>query len=55
MPASSSITMFYKQIILHRGLPFDVKLPPQIVNMSKLTKEELDAEINKGYEDMMIS
>lgn len=26
--ASSAITMFYKQIILHRGLPFDVKLPP---------------------------
>lgn len=25
--ASSAITMFYKQIILHRGLPFDVKLP----------------------------
>ena len=53
IPASSAITMFYKQIILHRGLPFDVKLPPQIVNMSKLTKDELDAEISKGYEDMV--
>jgi addiction module RelB/DinJ family antitoxin len=53
IPASSAITMFYKQIILHRGLPFDVKLPPQIVNMSKLTKDELDAEIIKGYEDMV--
>ena len=53
IPASNAINMFYKQIILHRGLPFDVKLPPQIVNMSKLTKDELDAEISKGYEDMV--
>ena len=25
IPASSAINMFYKQIILHRGLPFEVK------------------------------
>lgn len=23
IPASNAITMFYKQIILHKGLPFD--------------------------------
>ena len=28
IPASNAINMFYKQIILQRGLPFDVKLPP---------------------------
>lgn len=27
IPASSAINMFYKQVILHKGLPFDVKLP----------------------------
>ena len=27
IPASSAINMFYKQIILQRGLPFEVKLP----------------------------
>lgn len=27
IPASSAITMFYKQIILHKGMPFEVKLP----------------------------
>lgn len=26
--ASSAINMFYKQIVLHGGLPFEVKLPP---------------------------
>ena len=27
IPASNAITMFYKQIILQRGLPFEVRLP----------------------------
>ena len=27
IPVSNAINMFYKQIILHRGIPFDVKLP----------------------------
>ena len=27
IPASNAINMFYKQIILNRGLPFDVKIP----------------------------
>ena len=53
IPASSAINMFYKQIILQRGLPFAVKLPEiQPVDMSKLTAEQLDAEIEKGYADM---
>lgn len=51
--ASNAITMFYKQIIMHRGLPFEVKLPAKPVDMSSLTKEELDAEIDKGYTDMI--
>lgn len=52
IPASNAITMFYRQIILQQGLPFDVKLPTaKPVDMSKLTKEQLDAELQKGYDD----
>ena len=29
IPASNAINMFYKQIILNRGLPFEVKIPTQ--------------------------
>ena len=29
LPASTAINLFYKQIILHRGLPFEVTLPDQ--------------------------
>ena len=54
VPASNAINMFYKQIILHNGLPFEVKLPSaRPVDMSALSKEELDAEIEKGYADML--
>lgn len=53
IPASNAINMFYKQIILQRGLPFDVKLPQSMkpLDMGALTQEQLDAELQKGYDD----
>ncbi len=52
IPVSNAINMFYKQIILQRGIPFEVKLPANPVpDMSELTKEQLKAEIEKGYAD----
>lgn len=54
IPASNAINMFYKQIILNRGLPFEVKLPTaKLVNVTELTEEELNAELEKGYADMV--
>ena len=54
IPVSNAINMFYKQIILQRGIPFEVKLPtPQPVNMAVLSEEELNAELEKGYADML--
>lgn len=53
IPASNAITMFYKQIILQKGLPFEVKLPAgQPVDVSTLTQTQLDAELEKGYADI---
>ena len=43
IPASNAINMFYKQIILNRGLPFEVKIP---------TARPVDMELEKGYADM---
>ena len=51
IPASNAITMFYKQIILNNGLPFEVKLPNHPLDISRMTAEQLDAELEKGYED----
>ena len=54
VPVSNAINMFYKQIILQRGLPFDVKLPQRVpVSMAALSDEELDKEIDKGYQEML--
>ncbi len=53
IPASSAINMFYKQIILQRGLPFEVKLPSaNVVDVSELSEAELQKELEKGYADM---
>ena len=51
--ASCAINMFYKQIILQRGLPFEVKLPSaRPVDISTLSEAEFHEELEKGYADM---
>lgn len=53
IPASNAINMFYKQIILNKGLPFEVKIPSaRTVNVAELSEVELNAELEKGYSDM---
>lgn len=54
VPVSNAINMFYKQIILQRGIPFNVKLPENMpVDMSRLDATQLDAALEKGYADML--
>ena len=53
VPASNAINMFYKQIIIHRGLPFDVVLPAKKrLDLSEMSAVELSEELEKGYADM---
>ena len=53
IPASNAINIFYKQIILQRGLPFEVKMPPaKPVNINTLLETEFNEELEKGYADM---
>ena len=52
IPASNAITMFYKQIILKKGIPFDVRLPEHPLDISLMASEQLNAELEKGYADM---
>ena len=52
--ASSAIDIFYRQIILQRGLPFDVKIPiEKPVAMGVLSEKELNDELEKGYANML--
>ncbi|MBO4577027.1 MAG: type II toxin-antitoxin system RelB/DinJ family antitoxin [Neisseriaceae bacterium] len=51
--SSNAINMFYKQIILHRGIPFSLTLPEKMpLNLNNLTKEQLSAELEQGYADI---
>lgn len=53
IPASNAINMFYKQIILQRGLPFEVKIPSaRPLDMSVLSEKQINEELEKGYTDM---
>ena len=48
--ASSAINMFYKQIILRKGIPFDVSLQKaKPTDISGMSEAELSKELEKGY------
>ena len=53
IPMSNAIGIFLRQVILHNGLPFDMTLPvSKPVAIGSLTKEQLDAELQKGFDDI---
>jgi len=52
LPMASAINLFLHQIVIHNGLPFDLKLPKnKPLNYSIMTKEQFDAEMEKGLDD----
>ena len=45
--------MLYSQIVMHRGIPFDVKVPASTpITAGSLTRDELDAELWKGIHSL---
>ena len=48
LTTSMAVNLFFKQIIMTQGIPFEVKLPEHPLDVSKMTPEELDAELEKG-------
>lgn len=54
MPMSNAINVFLNQVVLRRGLPFEVTLPVDApLAMGSMTKEQLDLELQKGYDDCL--
>lgn len=52
MPMSNAINLFLNQIVLRRGIPFEVTLPARTpIAAGSLTDDELYAEIKRGYDD----
>lgn len=53
IPMSNAVNIFLKQVVMQRGLPFDVKLPAtKPIGASSLSGPELDAELEKGFADL---
>jgi DNA-damage-inducible protein J len=53
VPVSNAINMFYRQIVIHRGLPFAVQYPSRsLMNAATLTDAKLDAEVARGFDDI---
>lgn len=53
IPMSSAVGMFLKQVVIQRGIPFEMKLPsskPTVIG--DLTKEQFDAELQSGLDDI---
>ena len=46
---SSAIQMLYSQIVLKKGIPFDLKLPSsEPLAVGAMTKKQIDKELQKG-------
>lgn len=55
IPVSTAINMFYKQIILNKGLPFTPKIPTKkTINLSEMTEEQFNEEMEKSYQNMLL-
>ena len=46
-----AIDLFYRQIILHKGLPFDLKLNTPPLSTSDFTPSELENILSRGVEE----
>ena len=53
IPMSNAVGMFLRQVVFQQGIPFEMKLPKKApLAYGSLTKEQFDAEIGKGMEDI---
>ena len=52
-PMSNAVSMFLRQVVLQRGIPYGMKLPKtELLNYGSLTREQFDAEMEKGMADV---
>ena len=49
---SSAIQMLYSQIVLKKGIPFELRLPSKLPTIDTMTREQLDAELQKGMDSI---
>ena len=53
IPMANAINLFLHQVVLQKGIPFNMKLPQNIpLDFKTLTEEQFNDEIEKGYDDL---
>ena len=53
IPMSNAIGMFLKQIVMQRGIPFEMKIPASVpIAVGSMTKEQFNMELQKGMDDI---
>jgi len=53
IPMSNAIGLFLRQVVLQRGIPFEIKLPQsEPLSLGNLSEEQLNAEIERGLADL---
>ena len=53
IPMSNAVGMFLRQVVLQRGIPFDIKLPSHApAALGAVSPAERDAELAKGIDDI---
>jgi len=52
IPLANAVGMFLRQVVLHNGIPFEMKLPAKPpLNLDMMSREELNAALEKGFAD----
>ena len=50
---SSAIQILYSQIVLQKGMPFELRLPVnKPIALGSITRDELDKELQKGLDSL---
>ncbi|MDW7658129.1 MAG: type II toxin-antitoxin system RelB/DinJ family antitoxin [Bacillota bacterium] len=53
IPMSNAIGLFLRQVVMQRGIPFEMKLPQtNPLAFGSLSEEQFNAELEKGLADL---
>uniref|UniRef100_S0DFD3 Putative toxin-antitoxin system protein n=1 Tax=termite gut metagenome TaxID=433724 RepID=S0DFD3_9ZZZZ len=53
IPMANAINLFLHQVVLRKGIPFDVSLPQNNpLDYAALSAEQFNAEIQKGFDSL---
>ena len=55
---SAATNLYYRQVIRTGGVPFELRISPVpmqhgVPDFSRMTKEQIDVELQKGYDDYL--